>query len=52
MGVKKGPWTPDEDLILVSYINKHGHGNWRALPKQAGHYNRSIEDEYQDCVNE
>lgn len=36
MGVKKGPWTLDEDQILVSYINKHGHGNWRALPKQAG----------------
>jgi len=36
MGVKKGSWTLDEDQILVSYINKHGHGNWRALPKQAG----------------
>ncbi|KAH6809015.1 myb domain protein 15 [Perilla frutescens var. frutescens] len=36
MGLKKGPWSPEEDQILVSYINKHGHGNWRALPKQAG----------------
>lgn len=36
MGLKKGPWTPEEDQILISYINKHGHGNWRALPKQAG----------------
>ncbi|KAK4266145.1 hypothetical protein QN277_027110 [Acacia crassicarpa] len=36
MGLKKGPWTREEDQILVSYINKHGHGNWRALPKQAG----------------
>ncbi|KAK8478086.1 hypothetical protein V6N13_104292 [Hibiscus sabdariffa] len=36
MGLKKGPWTPEEDQILVSYIQKHGHGNWRALPKQAG----------------
>ncbi|XP_072956927.1 transcription factor MYB4-like [Typha angustifolia] len=36
MGLKKGPWTPEEDQILVAHIRKHGHGNWRALPKQAG----------------
>ncbi|XP_020206050.1 transcription factor MYB14 [Cajanus cajan] len=36
MGLKKGPWAPEEDQILTSYIQKHGHGNWRALPKQAG----------------
>ncbi|TKY53720.1 Myb-related protein Myb4 [Spatholobus suberectus] len=36
MGLKKGPWTPEEDQILISYIQNHGHGNWRALPKLAG----------------
>ncbi|CAA7398869.1 unnamed protein product [Spirodela intermedia] len=36
MGLKKGPWTVEEDQVLVSYIHRHGHGNWRALPKQAG----------------
>ncbi|KAF3648391.1 Myb-related protein Zm1 [Capsicum annuum] len=36
MGLKKGPWTPEEDQILVSYIQANGHGNWRALPKLAG----------------
>ncbi|KAK7279222.1 hypothetical protein RJT34_24268 [Clitoria ternatea] len=36
MGLKKGPWTPEEDQILTFYIQKHGHGNWRALPKLAG----------------
>ncbi|RAL38361.1 hypothetical protein DM860_002339 [Cuscuta australis] len=35
-GLKRGPWTPDEDRILVSYIHSHGHSNWRALPKLAG----------------
>ncbi|KAK7263996.1 hypothetical protein RJT34_31597 [Clitoria ternatea] len=35
-GLKKGPWTPEEDGILVDYIQKHGHGSWRALPKLAG----------------
>ncbi|XP_073111390.1 transcription factor MYB30-like [Elaeis guineensis] len=36
MGLKKGPWTPEEDQILIAYIQRYGHGNWRALPKQAG----------------
>ncbi|XP_031398458.1 transcription factor MYB4-like [Punica granatum] len=35
-GLKKGPWTAEEDEILRSFIKKHGHGNWRALPKHAG----------------
>ncbi|KDO56544.1 hypothetical protein CISIN_1g045434mg [Citrus sinensis] len=35
-GLKKGPWTSDEDQKLVKYIQKHGHGSWRALPKLAG----------------
>lgn len=34
-GLKKGPWTPEEDRILVDHIQKHGHGSWRALPKLA-----------------
>ncbi|CAL5353629.1 unnamed protein product [Camellia sinensis] len=36
MGLKRGPWTPQEDHILINYINLYGHSNWRALPKQAG----------------
>uniref|UniRef100_A0A0A9DP43 Uncharacterized protein n=1 Tax=Arundo donax TaxID=35708 RepID=A0A0A9DP43_ARUDO len=35
-GVKKGPWTPEEDLILVSYVQDHGPGNWRAVPQNTG----------------
>ncbi|KAL8150537.1 hypothetical protein V2J09_020345 [Rumex salicifolius] len=35
-GLKKGPWTQEEDDMLTSYIQKHGHGSWRALPKNAG----------------
>jgi transcription factor MYB, plant len=35
-GVKKGPWTPEEDLLLVSYIQEHGPGNWRAIPTRTG----------------
>jgi myb proto-oncogene protein len=36
MGLKRGPWTAEEDRILVAHIEQHGHSNWRALPKQAG----------------
>lgn len=36
MGLKKGPWSPEEDRILTNFIQNHGHSNWRALPKQAG----------------
>ncbi|XVF16615.1 hypothetical protein REPUB_Repub10bG0047400 [Reevesia pubescens] len=36
IGVKKGPWTPEEDIILVSYIQEHGPGNWRAIPTNTG----------------
>ncbi|KAM0934127.1 putative transcription factor MYB-HB-like family [Dioscorea sansibarensis] len=35
-GIKKGPWTPEEDKKLVEYIQKNGHDNWRHLPKNAG----------------
>ncbi|KAF2299214.1 hypothetical protein GH714_030981 [Hevea brasiliensis] len=36
LGVKKGPWTPEEDIMLVSYIQEHGPGNWRAVPTNTG----------------
>ncbi|KAI8530476.1 hypothetical protein RHMOL_Rhmol11G0061800 [Rhododendron molle] len=35
-GLKKGPWTPEEDEKLVDFIHKNGHGSWRALPNRAG----------------
>ncbi|XP_040379340.1 transcription factor MYB16-like [Oryza brachyantha] len=35
-GLKKGPWTPEEDQKLLAYIEQHGHGCWRSLPSKAG----------------
>ncbi|KAF7805880.1 transcription factor MYB102-like [Senna tora] len=35
-GLKKGPWTPEEDTKLIQYIQAHGAANWRTLPKNAG----------------
>ncbi|GAA0148475.1 DNA-binding transcription factor [Lithospermum erythrorhizon] len=34
--LKKGPWTPAEDAILVDYVTKHGEGNWNAVQKHSG----------------
>ncbi|CAL1380936.1 unnamed protein product [Linum trigynum] len=35
--VKKGPWSPEEDARLKSYIQQHGTGgNWIALPQKIG----------------
>ncbi|KAJ1405809.1 SANT/Myb domain [Sesbania bispinosa] len=36
VGLKKGPWTPEEDQKLMAYIEEYGHGSWRALPAKAG----------------
>ncbi|CAD6341321.1 unnamed protein product [Miscanthus lutarioriparius] len=35
-GIKKGPWAPEEDKLLVDYVQANGPGNWRMLPKLAG----------------
>ncbi|CAJ2649724.1 unnamed protein product [Trifolium pratense] len=35
--VKKGPWSPEEDATLKSYIETNGTGgNWIALPQKIG----------------
>ncbi|GER50743.1 Myb-like protein [Striga asiatica] len=35
-GVKRGPWTAEEDEILAGYIMREGEGRWRTLPNKAG----------------
>ncbi|GMN32603.1 hypothetical protein TIFTF001_003770 [Ficus carica] len=36
LGVKKGPWTAEEDKKLINFILTNGHCCWRAVPKLAG----------------
>jgi len=38
VGLHRGPWTPREDALLTKYIQAHGEGQWRSLPKRAGIY--------------
>ncbi|KAL5056478.1 hypothetical protein RYX36_037160 [Vicia faba] len=34
-GTKKGAWSEEEDQMLIAHIQRHGHANWRQLPKVA-----------------
>ncbi|XP_073049980.1 transcription factor MYB62-like [Primulina eburnea] len=34
--LRRGPWTLEEDNILIRYINSHGEGRWNFLAKSAG----------------
>ncbi|KAL2531268.1 myb domain protein [Abeliophyllum distichum] len=36
VGLKKGPWTPEEDRKLATFILTNGQCCWRAVPKLAG----------------
>lgn len=36
VGLKKGPWTADEDKKLMNFILTNGQCCWRAVPKLAG----------------
>ncbi|KAL4377478.1 hypothetical protein GQ457_02G006160 [Hibiscus cannabinus] len=36
VGLKKGPWTAEEDKKLISFILSNGQCCWRAVPKLAG----------------
>ncbi|KAK9946211.1 hypothetical protein M0R45_011686 [Rubus argutus] len=35
-GLNRGAWTALEDQLLIDYINAHGEGKWRRIPKEAG----------------
>lgn len=36
VGMRKGAWTAEEDMLLTNYIQLNGEGNWRSLPMNAG----------------
>ncbi|KAG8382548.1 hypothetical protein BUALT_Bualt05G0088800 [Buddleja alternifolia] len=36
VGLRRGPWSTKEDTTLTNYIQQHGEGQWRSLPKNAG----------------
>lgn len=35
-GWRKGPWTAQEDKILIDHVNQHGEGRWNSVSKLTG----------------
>ncbi|KAI3980783.1 hypothetical protein MKX01_025348, partial [Papaver californicum] len=33
--LRRGPWTVEEDLLLVNYVANHGEGRWNSLARCA-----------------
>uniref|UniRef100_A0A2N9HBX6 Uncharacterized protein n=1 Tax=Fagus sylvatica TaxID=28930 RepID=A0A2N9HBX6_FAGSY len=36
VGMNRGAWSAEEDKILTDYIETHGEGKWRNVPREAG----------------
>lgn len=34
--VKKGPWTAEEDALLMNYVSVYGEGRWNSVARFAG----------------
>ncbi|GLT42072.1 hypothetical protein SLA2020_160940 [Shorea laevis] len=35
-GWRKGPWTAEEDKLLIDYVRLHGEGRWNSVARLAG----------------
>lgn len=36
---RKGPWTAEEDRLLIEYVRLHGEGRWNSVARLAGEPN-------------
>ncbi|XP_050374891.1 MYB-like transcription factor EOBI [Argentina anserina] len=36
VGWRKGPWTSEEDRLLIEYVRLHGEGRWSSVARLAG----------------
>lgn len=37
--LRRGPWTLEEDTLLIHYISHHGEGKWNLVAKCSGNLN-------------
>ncbi|CAL0321168.1 unnamed protein product [Lupinus luteus] len=35
-GWRKGPWTSEEDMLLIEYVKQHGEGRWNSVARLTG----------------
>lgn len=33
---RKGPWTAEEDRLLIEYVRLHGEGRWNSVARLTG----------------
>ncbi|KAK9082923.1 hypothetical protein Scep_029394 [Stephania cephalantha] len=38
---RKGPWTAEEDRLLIEYVSQHGEGRWNSVARLAGKNGKS-----------
>ncbi|KAG6383541.1 hypothetical protein SASPL_156703 [Salvia splendens] len=50
VGLKKGPWTADEDKKLINFILTNGQCCWRSVPKLADLKRGLLSDEEENLV--
>lgn len=48
--LRRGPWTLEEDDLLIHYITRHGEGRWNSLAKSSGTFNLFVFPDFCGCV--
>jgi myb proto-oncogene protein len=48
--LRRGPWTVEEDILLVNYIAAHGEGRWNSLARSAGRIGSSSSIQVLNCI--
>lgn len=38
---RKGPWTNQEDKLLLDHVALHGEGRWNSVSKLTGNYSNT-----------
>lgn len=49
--IRKGPWSPEEDLLLSSYIQENGPGNWKSVSINTGIYMHLLFNSINDIIS-
>ncbi|XP_027140161.1 snRNA-activating protein complex subunit 4 isoform X2 [Larimichthys crocea] len=51
--LKRGPWTPDEDQLLLQAVSRYGEKDWWKIRFEVpGRTDSSCRDRYYDCLKE
>ena len=50
--IKKGPWTPEENKLLIEKVEKLGAGNWTEIAEEIpGRTYQQCYDRWNECLN-